>query len=285
MAIRIPYAFRNGAVVHITDVASGLACKCVCLNCGGQLIARKGIVREEHFAHRSGLECAGVAEGVLHRLAKEILCSLSLFEVPEYVWERSRRLPFGESVLHKKQLTRAGNIRVLHAYPEFRMPGDFIPDVVLFAGSALQDPKPLFVEIVVSNRIHRLKQRRIRRYGVPTIEVRLTPQDLVLSPEDLRSKLEGASAAKRWVFHPAQIACEKAFIADFRRRRHEAIRAFRSERPQDVNRDLRKLIRSKKQARPTGMAEFLEFERWLQRFYDTYQRYPSLEETRALRKR
>jgi hypothetical protein len=285
MAIRIPYGLRNGTAVHICDVASGLACQCVCLNCGGELIARKGAVREEHFAHRSGLECAGLAEGVLHRLAKELLCSLSRFEVPEYVWERSRRLPFGESVLHKKRLTRAGKIRVLHAYPEFRMPPDFIPDAVLFAGSALQVPKPLFVEVVVSNRIHRLKQRRIRRYGVPTIEIRLTPQDLVLSPKELRGKLEGHSTAKRWVFHPTQIACDKAFVADYRRRRHEAMSAIRSQRPKDVNRNLRNWIRSKKQTPPTGMAEFLEFERSLQRFYDKHQRYPSLQETRALRKR
>ena len=285
MAIRIPYGLKDGSVVHIRDVASGLACQCACINCGGELIARKGPVREDHFAHRSGADCVGLAEGVLHRVAKDILCSLNRFEVPEYVWERSRHVPFGEPVVHRKRLTRAGAIRVLHAYPEFRMPPNFVPDVVLFAASARQGPKPLFVEIVVSNRIQRLKQRRIRRYGVPTIEIRLTAEDLLLSPEDLRSKLEGLSTAKRWVFHPLQIACEKAFVADFRRRRLEAMKVVLWERPKDVNRDLRKLIRSKKRARSTGMAEVLEVERWVQGFYDKHQRYPSLEEARALRKR
>jgi len=285
MAISIPYGLRNGSVVHVCDVASGLACRCVCLNCGGELIARKGAIREEHFAHRSGLECAGLAEGVLHRLAKQLLCRLNQFEVPEYVWERSRRLPCGGSVLHKKRLARGGTIRVLRACPEFRIPPDFIPDVVLFAGSTRRDPKPLFVEIVVSNRINRLKQRKIRRYGTSTIEIRLIPEDLALSPEQLRNKLEGLSKAKRWVFHPAQVACEKGFVADYRRRRHEANSATRAQPPPDMNRDLLNRIRSKKLTSRTRMTEFIESDRFVERFYIKHQRYPSLEETRLLFKR
>jgi hypothetical protein len=171
------------------------------------------------------------------------------------------------------------------AFPEFRMPHDFIPDVVLFAGSALTDPKPLFVEIVVSNPIHQLKQRRIRRFGVPTIEIRLSHQDLALSPKELLSKLEGLSMTKQWVFHPAQIACEMEFVADYRRRRHDATIASRSQITKEVSHELRNRIRSKKAGPPTGLAACIESEHSLQRFFDKHQRYPSLQESRALRQR
>lgn len=279
VAIRIPYGLRNGSVVHIRDVTSGLSCQCVCLNCGGELIARKGAVRQEHFAHRSGLECAGLAEGVLHRIAKEFLYTLNRFDVPAYVWERSRNLPVGGPVHHKESLSRAGPIRVCHAWPEFRMPPDFIPDVVLVAASGRQEPKPLFVEIVVSNRVNKLKQRKIRRFGVPTIEIRLVAEDLALSPEEMRSKLQGLSKAKRWVFHPRQIACEKAFVAEYRRRRPEAMKAMRVQLAKDVSGELRNRMQWKARTRPTGTASF---ERAVERFHAEHHRYPSLQETRTL---
>lgn len=285
MAIQIPYGLRNGSVVHVGDVVSGVSCECVCLNCGGELIARKGAVRQQHFAHRSGQECAGLAEGVLHKAAKELLCGVSQFEVPPYVWERSRRLAGAKSLTHKKQLIPGGKIRVLRADPEFRTPPNFIPDVALLAESARQKAKQLFVEIVVSNRINRLKQRKIRRYGVPTIEIHLTPEDLALSLEQMRRKLEGLSKAKRWIFHPAQIACEKTFIAEYRRRRPEAINAMRAQLAKDVSRDLPSRMCSIKRARPARMADFLECERFVERFYDRHRRLPSLAETKAFLKR
>ncbi|MFV7965005.1 putative zinc ribbon protein (plasmid) [Escherichia coli] len=51
--IQTALLFLNGKSVHISDdnIASGLACACVCDSCGTPLIARKGDVNDWHFAH------------------------------------------------------------------------------------------------------------------------------------------------------------------------------------------------------------------------------------------
>ena len=68
----IPYALRNGQLVHVDGVESGAACGCVCpgLKCGAPMVARKGTVRRHHFAHATGKGCG---ESAMHRVAKFLL--------------------------------------------------------------------------------------------------------------------------------------------------------------------------------------------------------------------
>ncbi|MEM9488183.1 MAG: competence protein CoiA family protein, partial [Myxococcota bacterium] len=67
----IPYAVRDGAIVHVSEVASGYQPDCRCVLCGGALVARKGRVKAHHFAHASAAPCTG--ESILHHLAKRML--------------------------------------------------------------------------------------------------------------------------------------------------------------------------------------------------------------------
>jgi Competence protein CoiA-like family len=54
-ATLIPFALRevDQRFVGVVDVASGLACGCICPSCKSRLIARKGNVKVWHFAHVS----------------------------------------------------------------------------------------------------------------------------------------------------------------------------------------------------------------------------------------
>jgi hypothetical protein len=63
----IPYALREGAIVHVSEVDRGLDCACVCALCGDSLVARKGAHREHYFAHFRDSNCSGAAESLLHR--------------------------------------------------------------------------------------------------------------------------------------------------------------------------------------------------------------------------
>jgi len=90
----------------------------------------------------------------------------------------------------------------------------------------------------------------------------LASQDLGLSLEEMRSKPVGLSKARRWVYHPKQVAGEKAFVAEFRRRRHGAARAIHSQMAKDFDRDLLNRIPPREPTRTTGMAELLESERF-----------------------
>jgi competence CoiA-like predicted nuclease len=49
--VKLPFGLRDGELVHISTVQSGLACKCSCAACDAILIARKGIKNAHHFAH------------------------------------------------------------------------------------------------------------------------------------------------------------------------------------------------------------------------------------------
>ncbi len=69
--IRIPYAERDGRLVHVSSVERGLGCGCVCPVCKDPVLARKGDVMRHHFAHYSRGGCS--PETVLHRVGKELL--------------------------------------------------------------------------------------------------------------------------------------------------------------------------------------------------------------------
>ncbi|MBO9471664.1 hypothetical protein J7355_16360 [Endozoicomonas sp. G2_2] len=56
---------------HVEEVSRGLACGCRCTDCKRPLIARKGEVRVEHFAHQAGANCP--ADLALWHAAREVL--------------------------------------------------------------------------------------------------------------------------------------------------------------------------------------------------------------------
>ncbi len=65
---------ESSRLVHVSVAARGLACACRCVVCEEPLIARKGEVREHHFAHASSKEpCDASHESLLHRYAKQVI--------------------------------------------------------------------------------------------------------------------------------------------------------------------------------------------------------------------
>ena len=70
----VPLGFDSatGKMFSAQDVVRGLACGCVCPECGLPLAAKKGDVLTWHFAHASVFGgCSGAAESSLHKLAKQ----------------------------------------------------------------------------------------------------------------------------------------------------------------------------------------------------------------------
>lgn len=64
----------EGRFAHITEVARGKACSCVCSKCREPVIARQGEQREWHFAHENGRPPCYVAhESFLHRFVKQTI--------------------------------------------------------------------------------------------------------------------------------------------------------------------------------------------------------------------
>ena len=63
----------TGELMHISQVASGQKCNCVCAACGQPFEARKGSIRRHHFAHVSNYECMYASEVAIYKaLAAEL---------------------------------------------------------------------------------------------------------------------------------------------------------------------------------------------------------------------
>lgn len=71
--ISIQYALRDGQMRHISEVKHGLACDCVCVQCGQPLVARKGRIRQHHFAHTAETNCNPSPENLTHCYAKNLI--------------------------------------------------------------------------------------------------------------------------------------------------------------------------------------------------------------------
>ena len=67
--VTITHGLNEGELVSIADVESGLKCNCTCTKCGEPLVAKKGEVKDHHFAHSVDSDCSG--ETIKHIMAKQ----------------------------------------------------------------------------------------------------------------------------------------------------------------------------------------------------------------------
>jgi hypothetical protein len=96
---------------HVSEVAKGAACGCICPACRQPLIARKGPRVADHFAHRPDSNCQASSETVIHLYAKRLLDQRRRFWLPaveaedgdrEFVLYRMREREFDSAVLEHK---------------------------------------------------------------------------------------------------------------------------------------------------------------------------------------
>lgn len=176
--------------LHISEVASGLACNCVCPVCGKKLVAKKGTVRIHHFAHaddsdNSHIGHAGALQTQLHIMAKEIIAKSGEFVIPEvHVPNKGRPLTLPSRSIH-----------VDSVYLERRI-NDFIPDVIVESNG-----KKLLVEIYVTHKVDDAKLAKIQTSGLSCIEVNLSDYLDGISASDLQHELISCTEHKQWLFN------------------------------------------------------------------------------------
>ncbi len=148
----------EGRVVHINEVANGLACGCVCLKCGEKLVGRQGEIRGHHFSHYLASETASCPETALHRAAKEILLREMRVRLPDQL-EGMAAVPGTEvrfervSLEHRLGNPEAGTELVADAW------GEGVTNMV--------------IEIAVSHRVDPAKAEKLRKLGVCAMEIDL----------------------------------------------------------------------------------------------------------------
>lgn len=82
--LKLPYGLRDGQLLHVSQVETGLACRCICLGCGAALVARNAAknVKVAHFAHHKAEECATGLQTALHPAAKDIIARHKQLRLP-----------------------------------------------------------------------------------------------------------------------------------------------------------------------------------------------------------
>lgn len=186
--VNLMWGISDDRVVHITDVQNGIACRCLCPECGGALIARQGDIRAWHFAHVSGSECVTAPETALHKLAKQWLLDQKEFDLPAVSTSyRNKRF----------QVRPAEKIFVNHAFSEVPY-GAVIPDVYL----ELHGNRQLFVEVAVTHFVDLWKQQKLADIRIPTLELDLSNVARDILPDVFDGVMREVLKVAIWVYHP-----------------------------------------------------------------------------------
>ncbi len=197
--MNLTYAQKNGKLVHVSEVENGLKCGCVCPACGEVLIARKGNKVAHHFAHKSTIECQYGYQTSLHMVAKKIISEYRRISVPEL----SLKFPeiYKEELIEKERILNVSEV-VLE-----KKVNDIIPDIIL-----LTDIGQIIVEIYVTHEVDSEKKKKIKRLGIPAIEINLSEFERNICEEDLREILIDKNDSKKWIYNGKREETYKKFL-------------------------------------------------------------------------
>ena len=187
--LKLTYALKDGEIVSIEDVKSGLTCGCICPACGDPLVAKKGEKMMHHFAHHAGHTCEFGYESSLHLAAKNILSKAKKIVLPAVY------LAFPESCKEAQLISESKEIKIDKVELEKRY-SDIVPDIVIYSGG-----KQLFVEIYVTHRIDDEKLNKLRKANISTIEIDLSDKRETISTEELTNLLLNNSEEKKWIYN------------------------------------------------------------------------------------
>ncbi len=181
---------QEGRLVHIETVPSGLACNCVCPECGAQLIARKGEKRQNHFAHANGADCSGARMTALHMLAQQIIQEEKKIRTPWFkdYYEDPSKLIYFESVLLEQRFKTAESNRR--------------PDCVGIIKKGDIEYK-VWIEIKVKHAIDEEKKKDIVGLGAICMEIDISALlNNKYTEDSVRKALFDVYDNKEWINNP-----------------------------------------------------------------------------------
>lgn len=203
---KIPFGLKNGRLVHVSGVESGLACDCVCPSCNRKLQANKGKVVSHYFSHDPSAElraCESAFETSIHLMAKQILSEEGYSILPSLTISDSMTddnlNPYTEKLSIEPEERKVFDKVEL----EKRL-DDIQPDIIAYI-----DGQPLLIEIAVTSFVKPKKKKIIRDLGLPAIEIDLSKISYKTPEEELRTLLNATSDNKKWLSNPKAIRAKK----------------------------------------------------------------------------
>lgn len=233
--MQLPFGLRvsDSRMVAPTEVPNGEGCGCVCPGCNAPLVAKQGAVKEWHFAHARGAECANATESALHKMAKQLIMDRRQIYVPGREWTRKISGPhdeFSHEFAWQKTLVVEiqveGLIGLSNCVEEERVENRR-PDVLAYI-----DGNPIAIEVAATHFCDAEKLAWLKERNLTTIEI-----DIGLPPSIplidilpvLEARLFQTAAHSVWLYHAGDSEALKRLDADERHLREihaETDRAF-----------------------------------------------------------
>ncbi|MBF6650708.1 hypothetical protein [Methylobacter sp. BlB1] len=196
--VKLPFGLRDGKLVHISEVPSGLACGCICAACGVRLVAKKGKINAHGFAHYKSDECAHAVETALHHAAKQVLEESAQIALPELLIHEQVN---GE--VYGRFISKSGTAEVCVEHTaiiddinlEKRL-GRVIPDVIAHINGSR-----FLIEIAVTHFVDESKENKLHELKIPCIEIDLSDVARDADLEAIRKEVVASVNNKKWLFH------------------------------------------------------------------------------------
>lgn len=196
--LKVPFGMKAGRLVAPTEaIDAGLNCGCTCPGCGARLLLRQGN-RRRHFAHYNAPGSDRCVESAIHAAAKQVLIDHGGLMVPEVAFEVSATTLTGTLLREDDVLSAERRIRFDRTAAEVTI-GDIRPDVVGYKGE-----RQLLVEMYFRHRVDVEKRGKLRKLGLPALEIDLSDLDQLDDFEAVKQRVLENVEHKEWLFYPRQ---------------------------------------------------------------------------------
>lgn len=196
---KIPFGLKNGILVDVSEVDSGLDCGCVCPSCHRKLQANKGKKVSYYFSHdpsEDTKECKSAFETAIHLMSKQILSEEGAALFPILSINVTQSDANGISY-EEKGLVEDKSFKKFELVELEKTLDDIRPDII-----AYQNSIPFLIEVAVTHFSNSEKIKRIREKNIHAIEIDLSKVDYTTTKEELRKLIVDDADNKKWLSNP-----------------------------------------------------------------------------------
>lgn len=218
--VKLPFGLRDRELIHVSQIERGKLCLCVCPGCKAPLVAKKGDFLAHHFAHKAKSDCTYQPETALHEYAKRMIARQGNFTLPSLT-VTVKHEEYDKLLIESDWLPRQ-DVAIRAAFVE-REYEDVVPDVQLDSETGL-----IFVEVAVTHFVDAGKRSKLRRHGIPTVELDLSKVPVDAPLETIDAALLGDLSLRKWAYHPK----EAVMRAQLQRKVRERLERYMAEQAQ-----------------------------------------------------
>lgn len=179
----LPFAEKDGNIVHISEVENGIECNCHCLSCGQKLIAKNKLTNTKvpHFAHWNVKECAFAFETTIHKVAKSIINEKKQILLPAVYNEnleiltKNQLISLDEVISEDEKITSIG----------LNKDGSLIrPDLI-----GIKNNRQIVIEIAVTHKTDDDKVNKLIKHKISAIEINLECLSRIVTIDEIEEAI------------------------------------------------------------------------------------------------